>query len=71
MTHPALFIQGQWRSGQGTLLEKSNPVSGEKLWSAMSASSEDVESACLAAREAFPAWARRTLAQRGDVSVNW
>ena len=67
MTHPALFSQGQWRSGQGTLLEKSNPVSGEKLWSAMSASSEDVESACLAAREAFPAWARLTLAQRGEV----
>ncbi|KAB7896271.1 succinylglutamate-semialdehyde dehydrogenase [Rouxiella sp. S1S-2] len=67
MTHPALFIQGQWRSGQGVLLEKSNPVSNELLWSALSASSQDVESACQAAREAFPAWARQTLAQRAEI----
>lgn len=67
MTHPALFINGQWRSGQGVLLEKSNPVSNEQLWSALSASPQDVESACQAAREAFPAWARQTVAQRSEV----
>lgn len=67
MTHPALFIDGQWRSGQGVLLEKSNPVSQEKLWSAMSASPEDVESACQSARAAFPAWARRGLTQRAEI----
>lgn len=67
MTHPALFIDGQWRSGQGVLLEKSNPVSQEKLWSAMSASPEDVESACQSARAAFPAWARLGLTQRAEI----
>ncbi|MEG3135835.1 succinylglutamate-semialdehyde dehydrogenase [Rouxiella sp. T17] len=67
MTHPALFIDGQWRSGQGVLLEKSNPVSQEKIWSAMSASPEDVEAACQSARSAFPAWARLGLAQRAEI----
>jgi len=67
MTHPALYIHGQWRSGQGVLLEKSNPVSNEKLWAAMSASPEDVESACESARHAFPAWARLDLGARAEI----
>jgi len=67
MIHPALFIQGQWRSGQGTLLEKTNPADNAALWSALCASPQDVEAACAAAREAFPAWARKTLAERAAV----
>jgi succinylglutamic semialdehyde dehydrogenase len=67
MMHPAMFIEGQWRSGQGTLLEKTNPVDNTALWSALSASPEDVASACAAARNAFPAWARKTVAERAVV----
>ncbi len=67
MMHPALFIKGQWRSGQGALLEKTNPADNAALWSALCASPEDVEAACAAAREAFPAWARKTLAERAAV----
>lgn len=67
MMHPALFIQGQWRSGQGALLEKTNPANNVGLWSALCASPEDVEAACTAARTAFPAWARKSLADRAAV----
>jgi succinylglutamic semialdehyde dehydrogenase len=67
MTHPALFIQGQWRSGQGVLLEKCNPVSHELLWSALSASPQDVDAACQAARDAFPDWARTPHARRVEI----
>jgi len=67
MMHPALFIKGQWRSGQGALLEKTNPADNTALWSALCASPEDVEAACAAAREAFPAWARKTLTERAAI----
>jgi len=64
---PALFIQGQWRSGQGAQLNKTNPADNTLLWSALSASAEDVGAACTAARTAFPAWARKTVTQRAEV----
>src|SRR5476651_2685109 len=67
MMHPALFIKVQWRSGQGALLEKTNPADNTALWSALCASPEDVEAACAAAREAFPAWARKTLTERAAI----
>ena len=67
MMQPALYIQGQWRSGQGAQLSKTNPADNTLLWSALSATAEDVDMACLAARTAFPAWARKTVAQRAEV----
>lgn len=67
MMQPALFIQGQWRSGQGAQLNKTNPADNTLLWSALSASAEDVDAACTAARTAFQAWARKTVAERAEV----
>jgi len=67
MMQPALFIQGQWRSGQGAQLNKTNPADNTLLWSALSANAEDVDMACLAARTAFPVWARKTVAERAEV----
>ena len=67
MMQPALFIQGQWRSGQGAQLNKTNPADNTLLWSALSANAEDVDAACTAARTAFPAWARKTVAERAEV----
>jgi len=67
MMQPALFIQGQWRSGQGAQLNKINPADNTLLWSALSADAEDVDMACRAARTAFPAWARKTVAERAEV----
>ena len=59
MTHPALYIAGEWRSGHGPLLEKTNPADNELLWRAASANAADVDAAVEAARAAFPAWARQ------------
>jgi len=67
MMQPALFIQGQWRSGQGAQLNKTNPADNTLLWSALSANAEDIEAACTAARTAFPAWARKTVDERAEV----
>ena len=58
------FINGQWLDGQGTDWIKTDPVSNQALWTAHAANSADVEEATLAAREAFPAWAKRPIEQR-------
>ena len=58
------FINGQWRDGQGTDWIKTDPVSNQALWTAHEANSVDVEEATLAARGAFPAWAKRPIEQR-------
>ena len=64
MTHPALFIQGEWRTGNGAHFDKLDPIDQQLLWQARAADSHDVAMACRAARQAFPAWARAPLEQR-------
>lgn len=61
MTH---CINGQWLTGGGENLTKSDPVTGALLWQGKSASIGQVASACRAARQAFPGWARRPFAER-------
>ena len=61
MTH---LINGQWLPGDGVALEKQDPVTGTTLWQANSADEQQVAAACQAARDAFPAWARRTFSER-------
>ncbi|MFW5388127.1 succinylglutamate-semialdehyde dehydrogenase [Yersinia sp. 2542 StPb PI] len=64
MTHPALFMQGEWRTGNGAHFDKLDPIDRQLLWQARAADSHDVAMACRAARQAFPAWARTPLEQR-------
>lgn len=64
MTHPALFIQGKWRTGNGAPFDKHDPMDQQLLWRARAADHQDVAVACQSARTAFPNWARTTLAQR-------
>lgn len=66
-SHPALFIQGEWRIGNGVSFEKQDPMSQQRLWQARAADHTDVTLACHAARAAFPAWARASLEQRATV----
>lgn len=61
------FIQGQWLNGHGAEWIKTNPVSNQALWTAQAANQEDVEKATLAARQAFPAWAKCALEQRIEI----
>ncbi len=58
------FINGNWCGGQGEHFTKLCPVTGALLWQGNEADAAQVEAACRAARAAFPAWARRPLAER-------
>ena len=64
MSQGALLIDGAWIQGQGTAFSKTNPVNNQQIWTGHEASQADVEQACLAARQAFPAWARMPLEDR-------
>jgi succinylglutamic semialdehyde dehydrogenase len=59
-----LFIDGDWRMGAGAEFHSVDPASGAPVWTGRSAEERDVADACAAARRAFPAWARRPLAER-------
>ena len=59
-----LWINGDWVTGEGDLRVKTNPVGKEVLWKGNDASAGQVEQAGLAARRAFPAWAKQPFAVR-------
>lgn len=59
-----LLVGGEWISGEGSALEKRDPVSGECLWQGRGASADQVARAVAAAREAFPGWARQPIETR-------
>jgi succinylglutamic semialdehyde dehydrogenase len=59
-----LYIAGAWQAGQGEAFESLNPVTQQAVWSGQGASAEQVDLAVRAARQAFPAWAKRTLDER-------
>ena len=62
--HPGLYVAGHWMPGDGPTLTSWNPADGSALWSGPTASPDQVDTASAAARQAFPAWARRPLAER-------
>lgn len=65
MTH---CINGQWLTGGGDNISKTDPVSGELLWQGKAATSGQVSAACEAARAVFPAWARRPFSERQAIA---
>ncbi|MCG8708227.1 succinylglutamate-semialdehyde dehydrogenase [Brenneria sp. 4F2] len=67
MTDAALFIDGVWRQGRGATFGKTDPLDNQPLWRGAAADDADVNDACAAARAAFPAWARLSLAQRAEI----
>ena len=62
-----LYIAGAWQNGQGEAFESLNPVTQQVLWAGQGASAEQVDAAVNAARQAFPAWARRSFDERLNV----
>ena len=62
-----LYIAGAWQNGQGEAFESLNPVTQQALWAGQGASAEQVDAAVNAARQAFPAWARRSFDERLSV----
>jgi succinylglutamic semialdehyde dehydrogenase len=58
------FINGQWKAGSGVELVTVNPATGKQTWASREATTADVAEACAAARNAFEAWAFRSLEER-------
>ncbi|MEX6676332.1 succinylglutamate-semialdehyde dehydrogenase [Pseudomonas sp. W2Oct36] len=59
-----LYIGGAWQDGQGDAFNSLNPVTQQVIWSGKSATAEQVGAAVKSARQAFPAWATRSLNER-------
>lgn len=59
-----LYIAGAWQAGQGDAFESLNPVTQQVVWAGQGASVAQVDAAVSAARQAFPAWALRSLDER-------
>ena len=60
----AHYINGQWIQGEGKLSRSIDPSDASLVWEANSASESQVDQAIKAARNAFPSWANRPLAER-------
>ena len=58
------FINGNWRDGSAAAFTSSNPADGSLVWEGHAAGAGDVADAFAAARAAFPAWGRLSLAER-------
>ena len=63
----ALLIDGELVAGQGAVEPILNPATGEVLTQIAEASTEQVESAILAAHRAFAGWSRTTPQQRSNI----
>ena len=67
MTHAAQFINGQWLTGEGAEFSSLNPAKGEVIWSATSATAEQVDAAVKSAREAYYSWTDLSFEQRLEI----
>lgn len=59
-----LYIGGKWIAGRGPRFASHDPATNEIVWSGEAGNEDDVAEAMAAARLAFPAWSRRTAAER-------
>ncbi|CAP55230.1 aldehyde dehydrogenase [Gluconacetobacter diazotrophicus] len=62
-----LFIDGRWvPAAKGERLAVENPATGDVLAEVANGTSEDVDRAVAAAKQAMPGWSRRTATERAD-----
>ena len=59
-----VFINGEWREGEGASFQSINPATGEACFEGKAATRAEVAEAVGAARTAFPKWAMTPLEQR-------
>ncbi|MBF7073758.1 succinylglutamate-semialdehyde dehydrogenase [Glaciecola sp. MH2013] len=64
MSDSTHFINGQWIAGEGHEISSIDPAKNNTIWSAKSASAAQVNEAVVAARQAFPAWAAKSVDAR-------
>ncbi|WP_417484253.1 succinylglutamate-semialdehyde dehydrogenase [Maricaulis salignorans] len=58
------FINGHWRDGTAAAFTSTNPADNSLVWKGQAAGADDVAEAFAAARQAFSAWGRTSLADR-------
>ncbi|EKO3627981.1 succinylglutamate-semialdehyde dehydrogenase [Vibrio metschnikovii] len=61
------WIAGQWIAGQGETLSSISPYDDQVIWQGKSATTEQVEQAITAARQAFISWKNRPFAEREQI----
>jgi succinylglutamic semialdehyde dehydrogenase len=64
MANISNFINGEWLAGSGAELVTIDPSNGKQTWASNESTSQDVDRACQAARDAFEAWALTPLSDR-------
>ena len=64
MINGKLFINGQWIDGTGQAFTSTNPADNTTVYEGAAATSNDVNLAVQAARNAFEPWADLTTDQR-------
>ncbi|WP_066014073.1 succinylglutamate-semialdehyde dehydrogenase [Endozoicomonas atrinae] len=62
-----LFINGEWLKANGKSFSSENPGTGNVLWQGASATTEQVDQAISAAREASHNWAFRPFSERESI----
>lgn len=68
---PELRIGSQWVAGEGPAIESIGPVDDQVVWQTNEASSDQVDSAFAAAREAFGAWWDQNLENRIAIALKY
>lgn len=59
-----IFINGEWRTAQGTAFSKHNPFNQQLIWQGHESTVDDVALACQSARQAYLMWAKTPLDER-------
>lgn len=67
----ALFINGEWSEGKGSVLTSTTPDEKHILWEEHSASVSQVNEAVLAARNAFLLWRHTPLTERKAIAISF
>jgi len=60
----AVWIDGEWRSGNGPKFQNQCPATGDMVWESASANAGDVTAAVESARRAFHGWSRTPQSER-------
>ncbi|WP_042151245.1 MULTISPECIES: succinylglutamate-semialdehyde dehydrogenase [unclassified Pseudoalteromonas] len=67
MTHAAQFINDLWSAGEGAEFNSVNPAKNEVIWTANSASEQQVDTAVKSARNAFFSWSDLSFKERLNI----
>jgi len=62
-----IFINGEWRFGDGAGFESLCPATDESVWQGHEATKDQVDDAIASARAAQPKWAATPLAERIEI----